>query len=65
MESLQIPKRLMQSLRKRAEELGVTPEEFLFELMVDAVDPGSGRRPTSMRHEKCWSKQKRSSDRVT
>jgi HEPN domain-containing protein len=40
MESLQIPKRLMQTLRRRAEELGVTPEEFLIELMVDAVDPG-------------------------
>jgi len=40
MESLQIPKRLMQTLRRRAEELGVTPEELLIELMVDAVDPG-------------------------
>ena len=40
MERLQIPKRLMQTLRRRAEEPGVTPEEFLIELMVDAVDPG-------------------------
>jgi hypothetical protein len=65
MERLQIPKRLMQTLRRRAEELGVTPEEFLIELMVDAVDPGERPQAYIDAAREMLEQAKKSSDQET
>ena len=65
MESLQIPKRLMQTLRRRAEELGVTPEEFLIELMVDVVDPEERSQAYIDAAREMLEQAKKSSDRAT
>ncbi|MEM0450934.1 MAG: PaREP1 family protein [Nitrososphaerota archaeon] len=39
MENLTVPKRLMQALRRKAEESGLTPVETLLDVIIAATDP--------------------------
>lgn len=39
MENLSVPKRLMQALRRKAEESGSTPMETLLDVIIAATDP--------------------------